>query len=62
MKSFDRRVVPDSGLDDVVIDSEVMTTLRDIVDYEKARAVLFGQWGFGKKAGNDQGASALFYG
>lgn len=32
------------------------------MNFEKARAVLFGQWGFGKRLGNDQGASALFHG
>jgi len=62
MKNFDRRVVPDAGLEDLMLTDDVMLVMKDIVNFEKARAVLFGQWGFGKRMGNDQGASAIFYG
>lgn len=62
MKNFDRRFVPDSGLDELVLSKEIHETLLDIVQFEKARSVLFGQWGFGKKLGNNQGSSAIFHG
>ena len=46
-QDFHRRVLPSSGLDKVVVEEKLMKTLREIVQFEKARSVLFGQWGFG---------------
>ena len=46
-QDFHRRVLPTSGLDKVVVEEKLMKTLREIVQFEKARSVLFGQWGFG---------------
>ena len=40
-------MLPTSGLDKVVVEEKLMKTLREIVQFEKARSVLFGQWGFG---------------
>eukprot|EP00026_Physarum_polycephalum_P001373 Phypoly_transcript_01374.p1 GENE.Phypoly_transcript_01374~~Phypoly_transcript_01374.p1 ORF type:complete len:556 (+),score=115.18 Phypoly_transcript_01374:1030-2697(+) len=62
MKSFERRVVPTLGVDDCILDPEVSQNLYEIVNSEKARSVLFGQWGFGKHIKFDQGTTALFYG
>ena len=39
MKDFDRRVVPDAGLDEVVVEESVMKQLKQIVQFEKARYV-----------------------
>jgi len=38
-----------------------LCSLSEIVNYEKARSVLFGQWGFGKKM-ETQGIACLFHG
>ncbi|MES1907491.1 MAG: hypothetical protein MHM6MM_000601 [Cercozoa sp. M6MM] len=62
MASFERRSVPDSGLDKLVLPDKHMNVLRDVVNFEKARSVLFAQWGFGESLRNNQGASALFAG
>ena len=40
MKDFDRRVVPASGLDEVVLEESIMKQLKQIVQFEKARSVL----------------------
>ena len=40
-------MLPSSGLDKVVVEEKLIKTLREIVQFEKARSVLFGQWGFG---------------
>ena len=40
-------MLPTSGLDKMVVEDKLMKTLREIVQFEKARSVLFGQWGFG---------------
>lgn len=37
MKDFDRRVVPNAGLDEVVVEEPVMKQLMQIVQFEKAR-------------------------
>ena len=37
MKDFDRRVIPSSGLDKVIVNEELMKSLREIVQFEKAR-------------------------
>lgn len=33
----------------MVLDPDTKRSLSEIVNYEKARSVLFGQWGFDKK-------------
>lgn len=48
-QDFDRRVVPEAGLDEVIVEDKIMKQLREIVQYEKARSVLFGQWGFARR-------------
>jgi SpoVK/Ycf46/Vps4 family AAA+-type ATPase len=60
MKEFDRRVVPSCGLDEVIVDDDLAKSLRELVEFEKARSVMFGQWGFGKRM--TQGVTALFHG
>ncbi|KAI6657958.1 hypothetical protein LOD99_15675 [Oopsacas minuta] len=60
MKDFDRRVIPSVGLDEVVVNDNILSSLKEIVQYEKARAVLFGQWGFGKTA--SRGLAVLMHG
>ena len=37
MKDFDRRVVPVSGLDEVIVEDSIMKVLQQIVQFEKAR-------------------------
>jgi hypothetical protein len=41
MVEFDNRVVPDHGLNDLVISAEISAKLRRIVQMEKARQVLY---------------------
>jgi SpoVK/Ycf46/Vps4 family AAA+-type ATPase len=60
MKDFDRRIVPVCGLDEIIVDDKCMRGLRDIVNFEKARSVLFGQWGFGKRT--QEGLTVLLHG
>jgi len=61
MVEFDRRVVPTRGLDSVIVNKEINTKLQQIINFEKARQVLFGEWGFSEST-DDQGLSCLFYG
>lgn len=65
MKTFDHRVVPTSGLDALVVDDGVKDKLLQIVQFEKARSVIYGQWGFdfGDAANKQQkGISVLLCG
>ena len=62
MSNFDRGVVPTRGLEDVQLPKEVKEKLKQIVNYSKAQAVLFGQWGFQQQHGKAQGIAALFHG
>lgn len=39
MKDFDRRVIPNAGLDEVVVEESIMKQLKQIVHFEKARYV-----------------------
>lgn len=38
MKDFDRRVIPNAGLDEVVVEESIMKQLKQIVQFEKARS------------------------
>ncbi|OQR96549.1 hypothetical protein ACHHYP_15424 [Achlya hypogyna] len=68
MKTFDHRVVPATGLDALIVDDATKATLAEIVQFEKARNVIYGQWNFdfgltskhNKK--NQKGISALLVG
>ncbi|KXZ55616.1 hypothetical protein GPECTOR_2g1166 [Gonium pectorale] len=61
LKDQDRQRVPRRGLEDVLLQPSLKEQLDKIVQHEKARAVLVGQWGFG--AGGDlSGTVCLFHG
>jgi len=60
MKDFHRRVVPTAGLDKVIVTEDLARSLKEIVQFEKARSVLFGQWGFG--VNEQQGVTVLLHG
>mmetsp|Transcript_55125 Transcript_55125/g.109460 ORF Transcript_55125/g.109460 Transcript_55125/m.109460 type:complete len:1218 (-) Transcript_55125:466-4119(-) len=62
MSNFDRGIVPQHGLEEVVLPTEIKEKLKHVVNFSKAQAVLFGQWGFEKQHGRAQGISALFHG
>eukprot|EP01117_Protostelium_nocturnum_P002988 TRINITY_DN13919_c0_g1_i1.p1 TRINITY_DN13919_c0_g1~~TRINITY_DN13919_c0_g1_i1.p1 ORF type:complete len:1057 (+),score=459.92 TRINITY_DN13919_c0_g1_i1:75-3245(+) len=62
MINFEHRVVPTRGLESLVLAKTKVALLQSIVDYEKARQILFGQWGFDRVMGADKANSVLFYG
>jgi len=62
MSNFDRGIVPQHGLEEVVLPEGIKEKLRHMVNYSKAQAVLFGQWGFQQQHGRAQGITALFHG
>ena len=47
MKTFDQRVIPDSGFDHLFVAKETLEQLTEIVQFEKARHMIYRQWGFG---------------
>mmetsp|Transcript_25098 Transcript_25098/g.53407 ORF Transcript_25098/g.53407 Transcript_25098/m.53407 type:complete len:568 (+) Transcript_25098:2-1705(+) len=61
-EEFDRRVVPEKGIDTMILDETVKKSLSSIVQYSKAQSVLFGQWGFDKIHRSTSGISVLFHG
>uniref|UniRef100_K3WDU6 AAA+ ATPase domain-containing protein n=1 Tax=Globisporangium ultimum (strain ATCC 200006 / CBS 805.95 / DAOM BR144) TaxID=431595 RepID=K3WDU6_GLOUD len=64
MKTFDHRVVPTSGLDSLIVEDSVKEKLLKIVQFEKARSVIYGQWGFdfGEAKSKQKGISVLLCG
>lgn len=64
MKTFDHRVVPTSGLDTLIVEENVKEKLLKIVQFEKARSVIYGQWGFdfGEAKSKQKGISVLICG
>ncbi|KAG6551896.1 hypothetical protein Mapa_006512 [Marchantia paleacea] len=59
MKTFTHRVVPKTGMDDLILSSGMREKMDAIVTFEKARAVLLGQWGFQQER---LGTACLFWG
>ncbi|XP_024517371.1 uncharacterized protein LOC112341471 isoform X1 [Selaginella moellendorffii] len=59
MKSFTHRVVPKAGVDDLVLCTAMRERIEGILKFEKARAILQGQWGFQQER---LGTACLFYG
>ncbi|DAZ96137.1 TPA: hypothetical protein N0F65_008716 [Lagenidium giganteum] len=64
MKTFDHRVVPTSGLDKLIVEEATKKKLLSIVQFEKARSVIYGQWGFdfGNAKSKQKGISVLICG
>ena len=62
MSSFDRGIVPQRGLEEVELPAAIKDKLKQMVNYSKAQAILFGQWGFERQHGRAQGITALFHG
>ena len=62
MRDFEDRVVPTSGLADVVLPAGLMEAVQELVGLEKARRTLVAEWGFAKQADDGMGATALFCG
>ena len=46
MKDFDRRVVPHSGLDEVIAEDSILRQLWEIVQFEKARFVIMTMYSY----------------
>lgn len=47
MRQFDQRCVPKTGLPALVLAKDARANIEEVVRFEKARAVLFGEWGYG---------------
>ncbi len=64
MRKFDKRVVPTEGLEALVLSKSLATQLNEMVQYEKARNVVCGQWGFGGvgSAKQHKGTSCMMWG
>ncbi|PRP75013.1 hypothetical protein PROFUN_07406 [Planoprotostelium fungivorum] len=62
MIDFEHRVVPTQGLESLVLSKAKLEQLQSVVEYEKARQILYGQWGFDKIMGQDKANSVLFWG
>ncbi|CAK9091961.1 unnamed protein product [Durusdinium trenchii] len=67
MRSFERRIVPRSGLEVLVCGQSLRKKLQEVIDFEKSKTVLYGQWGFGGRTAfsggqPEIGSCVLFYG
>ena len=62
MLEFSRRTVPVRGLDDLVLSDDIINVIKQIVAFEKARQVLYNQWGFEKVMARDKCTTCLFAG
>ncbi len=56
------RLVTGYTFDDLVLPAAAERQLRDICAFARARADVYGAWGFGAKSGAGRGITALFYG
>ncbi|GLJ32583.1 hypothetical protein SUGI_0655660 [Cryptomeria japonica] len=59
MKSFTHRVVPKTSMDELILSTSMRKHLECIISFEKARAVLLGQWGFQQE---QLGTACFFWG
>lgn len=62
MVDFERRIVPSRGIENITASPEIIQKLERIIQMEKARQILFSEWGYSEKMFNDQGTTCLFYG
>jgi SpoVK/Ycf46/Vps4 family AAA+-type ATPase len=62
MSKMENVRIPHKGLESIVLPPETKETIKEIINYEKARKVLEGQWGFSEVFPDKNGITALFYG
>jgi len=62
MSRLEKHKTPKKGFDDAVLPEETFRTLREIAEYDKAKKVLEGEWGFKDTFPDLGGVSALFHG
>lgn len=63
MGDFQKKVIPKAGLEAVILPEKQMAQLQAIVNFEKSKKVLFGQWGFDDATAQfSQGSTILFHG
>ncbi|CAK9089392.1 Cell division cycle protein 48 homolog AF_1297 [Durusdinium trenchii] len=67
MRSFERRIVPRSGLEVLATRTRLGGCDGEVIDFEKSKTVLYGQWGFGGRTAfsggqPEIGSCVLFYG
>lgn len=61
-RTFANRVIPKSGLDELILSERLQKQLTSIVQLEKARSVLFGPWGWSEQMRDQQSSTCLFWG
>lgn len=62
MTEFEKRIVPTRGMNDLVVPQPMKHALMEVVTFQKARKILYTQWGFDEKSSQKQGVSVLLYG
>jgi SpoVK/Ycf46/Vps4 family AAA+-type ATPase len=62
MSNLERLKIPSNGLDNIVLPENEKDKLKEIINIEKSRKVLIGQWGFDDVFPNHNGVAVLFHG
>ncbi len=62
MGKMTRRMIPKTGLDDIVLPPRVRAALQEIIHTVRYRHIVLQDWGFGEKISSGKGLSALFSG
>jgi SpoVK/Ycf46/Vps4 family AAA+-type ATPase len=62
MSKLEEHVVPKLGLDSIVLPEKTKETLEELVNMEKARKVLIGEWGFDETFPDHNGVAVLLHG
>ena len=57
-----RKIEPKQTLDDIVLPSDQLTQLEEILNQARYRHVVLADWGFGRKLSSGKGLNALFSG
>lgn len=62
MSRLEEKRIPLRGLDSLVLPDEVVSTIKEIINFEKAKKVLEGEWGFKEVFPESTGMTVLFHG
>ncbi|NOY74854.1 MAG: AAA family ATPase [Kiritimatiellaeota bacterium] len=62
MSKMEEQKIPQKGIDSVVLPDDTISALREIIDFEKARKVLNGEWGFKDVFPDHNGIAVLLHG
>ncbi|EFC45794.1 predicted protein [Naegleria gruberi] len=62
MGEFEKKIIPKRGLPDLILSESLKNQVKEVIQFEKSRKILFNLWGFDSSLFKKQGTTCLIVG